>query len=229
MVQCRTDRYGGSFEGYSIDAGMSETSTPENPIVYVETWEDGVNKAYEVEVNKIDLTRATRVEIAAMLEYNKHSVPEAVYWDFISQTIAPDMSTNPSFSDTINFFDACEKYINYVNYGASSQVRLSHSPDKTTQEQFLETVKPMTSARARMDAICAWQDERIAKGLPLIDPTKGGGFTDDTGEIFKSTAHTLKTHAFDETQDLQVQAWNDLWDKRENNQKNAKFGDVRRS
>ncbi len=143
MVQCRTDRYGGSFEGYSIDAGMSETSTPENPIVYVETWEDGVNKAYEVEVNKIDLTRATRVEIAAMLEYNKHSVPEAVYWDFISQTIAPDMSTNPSFSDTINFFDACEKYINYVNYGASSQVRLSHSPDKTTQEQFLETVKPM--------------------------------------------------------------------------------------
>ncbi|MDL2264199.1 hypothetical protein LJC31_06055 [Synergistaceae bacterium OttesenSCG-928-I11] len=201
----------GSFAGRSMAACVDESSTPENPVVYVEAWEDNVNKAYRVEIDQIDLSRATRVEVAAMLEYHKHSISDDAYLGFIDVALSPDAETEPSMTGTIDFFGECEKYMSYV---WMRDVKLSFSPDETMQERFIETGKKMTATSEEMTRICAVQDAAIVRGEPigphLFSSDDRDAATRRYEEIFGAVAPS-----FVEAENEQTQAWDDFFDERD--------------
>lgn len=202
MVLCWTDKYGGSREGYSVAAWVSEDSTPENPQVYVETWEDGICNTYCVEIDKINLNQVTRIEAAAMLEYHKFSMPPLTFITLINCTVAPDRVANPSMNDTINFFSECEKYASYVGL---PPINLSDSSGKSTQEQFSGTIKRMTMANERMAEIVTIQDWEARNPVGNNDSQ-----ANNAGKIFK-----FREYAPNEALNQQSEVWDDIFDERD--------------
>ena len=201
----------GSFDGRSIAACVSEASTPENPVMYVETWEGNVNKAYQVEINKIDLTRATRVEVAAMLEYHKHSISDDAYIGFINVALSPDAETEPSMTDTIDFFSECEKQMSYV---WMRDVELSFSSDKTMQERFIETGRKMTATSEEMTRICQVQDAAIARGEAL-GPHLFSSDDKNASAVRYEEIFGAAASSFVETGNEQTRVWDDFFDERD--------------
>ncbi len=55
--------------GWGMNAKYAENSTPENPIVYVETNYGGETVAYNISINKVDPQNASRLEIFALASY----------------------------------------------------------------------------------------------------------------------------------------------------------------
>ncbi len=147
-----------------ISACEDKASTAEHPLMYVEIYDEGVRKAYQVDVNKVDITNMTRAEGAALMRFFSSSYQ----WDgatfFAMTNICMDRAgekggyvesgyPNPDFQERINFFEECRK--NYVGYHESSlsvgQTKTAMSAlyaaeyDKTlgVQEQFSKVKEVM--------------------------------------------------------------------------------------
>lgn len=108
-----------------IKACEDNSSTPERPLMYVETCEEGVRKAYQIDINKIDLSNTTRAEGIALVRYKGLSGE----WDGLTYFKMTEVCVNfagetgiynamncvdPDFQERINFFEECRK--NYVGY-----------------------------------------------------------------------------------------------------------------
>jgi hypothetical protein len=58
-----------SYRGWGMKAKYAENSTPENPIIYVETNYGGKVAAYNININEVDPRNASRLEIFALASY----------------------------------------------------------------------------------------------------------------------------------------------------------------
>ncbi|MDR3165579.1 MAG: hypothetical protein LBU13_08370 [Synergistaceae bacterium] len=125
---------------------VDKSSTPENPVMYMETVVDGVVKAYRVELNKIDLSDATLVEAFALSAFTCNNGKAKRSMNMYTDLIFDEY--NPDYLARINIYDSIKQ--DYVNLNHSLNVidkfRFTSNLDysektgvsKSALDQFLE-------------------------------------------------------------------------------------------
>lgn len=104
-----------------------KSSTPENPVMYMETNVNGVVEAYLVELNKIDLTNATLIEAFALSTFtvtggeDNQSTRLAGCWTDCMSANSGVNQYPDSYLNKINLYESVEK--NFVGNWLSSADR----------------------------------------------------------------------------------------------------------
>jgi hypothetical protein len=166
-----------------IEGFEAETSTTERPVIYVEHIEDGVKRAYLVDINQIDMSDMTRLEALAMWKYTEINTYSEVPNDIGALFTMNELCVNfcdknpidhpdfafPPLDEKINYFDVVKnEYLG--NHVFSSEgveairgylTRLEGDSELTPSEKIIKIQKLIRSISDMLNVVNQKEDVAI--------------------------------------------------------------------
>ncbi len=164
---------------HAVWACVDDSSTPENPVIYVETVENSVRSAHKIDINKIDLSNMTRAEGFALCRYvgssgssSKDVSPYLNLIDLFRGFLGPGgieramRGEDPeSFQEKVNLFnELAEKYLSCQGVSQSLIVQARSELHSILKDSSLSTVEQFVKIYGVMSHISS-----LTRGAPEFE------------------------------------------------------------